>query len=153
MRYLTACLALACLAGAVAQEEAPWLSPPKSDDTDTGDGPCGLVLKAPQKVTACGDAELREGRVFAPARMVFEALGAKVEWEERTVRVRLAGRKVSAVIGSRRVWVNGSKVALAQPLTLEDGRAWVAVRSLTGLLAATVEWNAVDRVAVVQVGS
>lgn len=83
------------------------------------------------------------GRTMVPLRTIFEALGAKVEWDGATKTI--TGTKDKTVIvlklDSKTAKVNGKTVVLdAAPLSIK-GRTLVPVRFISESLGANVEWD------------
>ncbi|MBS3899463.1 MAG: phosphate ABC transporter substrate-binding protein PstS [Dethiobacter sp.] len=83
------------------------------------------------------------GRTLVPMRVIFETLGADVNWNEttRTVSGRKAGRVINLVIGNRTATIDGRSVALEQPAQINNGRTLVPLRFVGEALGAQVEWD------------
>jgi len=88
--------------------------------------------------------EIRNGRTLVPFRAIFEALGARVEWDERTNTVRgISGHiTVRLPIGQNLAFVNGAPVTIDVPPQIISGRTMVPGRFVAETLGSTVEWNA-----------
>jgi len=88
-----------------------------------------------------------EGRVFVPVRALAENLGGTVDWDEKTmsVKVQLFDKVLEIVPDSKNVSVNGKQVTLDVPARMIDGRTWVPVRFIGESLSKTVEWHAYDK--------
>lgn len=85
---------------------------------------------------------IRNGRTLVPFRAIFEALGARVTWDEATNTVSgYRGRQAIVLeLGSNTAWVNGPPVTLeVAPLAL-NGRTMVPLRFVAERLGAEVEW-------------
>ncbi len=89
---------------------------------------------------------IKEERTMLPARFVFEKLGAKVGWDEKTKTVTITSEDGKTVIeipiGSPIVTVNGEKVTLDSPAFIENSRTYTPVRFIAEALGAEVEWDA-----------
>lgn len=77
------------------------------------------------------EPELREGRVWGPARVVTDALGARVEWRGVTRQVA--------------VWPSGSGSAVEVAGEIRGGRAWAPVADVARACGASVVWDARTR--------
>jgi len=86
---------------------------------------------------------IEEGRVLLPLRMVFEALGASVEWIDstKTVKGQLGSTTLSLQIGSKTAIVNGKEVSLDVPGKIVNGRTLVPVRFVSESFGADVGWD------------
>lgn len=84
-----------------------------------------------------------ESRTIVPMRAIFEALGAKVEWDEktRTVTVSKENTRVALQIGSKRAYVNNRLVILDVAAIIINGRTFVPVRFISESLGAKVDWD------------
>ncbi|MBT9152683.1 MAG: Oligopeptide-binding protein AppA [Firmicutes bacterium] len=87
---------------------------------------------------------IRNGRSLVPFRAIFEALGARVTWDEATNTVAgYRGRQaVVLTIGSRTAWVNGPAVTLDVAPQVINGRTMVPLRFIAESMGANVEWVA-----------
>lgn len=81
--------------------------------------------------------------VMVPMRTIFEALGARVEWDglSSTATGTLGENTVSAKIGSRSVTVNASVKTVENAPFLQDGRTMVPLRAISEGLGAQVNWD------------
>lgn len=86
-------------------------------------------------------------RTFVPIRVVSEALGAQVGWDEATQTVTLtrSGDTISLQIGSNVLTKNGAETPLDATPFLEGDRTMVPVRAISEAFSAAVEWNAETR--------
>ena len=84
------------------------------------------------------------GRTLVPMRVIFEALGAKVEWvgEESKVVATKADTIIELVLGSNIMTKNGEEIVLDVPAKAIDGRTLVPARAVSEALDATVLWDA-----------
>lgn len=84
-----------------------------------------------------------DGRVMVPLRQIFEGLGAKVGWDEKTQTV--TGSKddtsVILVLNEKNATVNGKTVTLDAPSTKIKGRTFVPARFVAEGLDADVKWD------------
>ena len=82
-------------------------------------------------------------RTLVPLRTIFEALGAAVQWNSATSTIKATKGNFSAilVIGDSNAMVNGKKVALDAPPTIENNYTFVPVRFISEVLGANVTWD------------
>jgi hypothetical protein len=88
---------------------------------------------------------------MVPMRGVFEALNAKVEWDNatRTVTATKGDTTIKLTIGNKYAYVNGQKVALATEAIIVNGSTMVPLRFVAESLGAKVEWNNATRTAII----
>ncbi len=80
---------------------------------------------------------------MVPARTIFEAMGAKVKWDEeiQTVTVKKKKKSISMTIGGQITNQDGEVINTETvPVVLND-RTLVPVRLISEFLGAQVEWN------------
>jgi phosphate transport system substrate-binding protein len=82
-------------------------------------------------------------RVLVPMRAIFEAIGAKVDWDNTasTVSAVKDGKKIYLTIGQKLASVSGEIVALDVPAKLVNGRTLVPIRFVSESLGARVDWD------------
>ncbi|MCL6580747.1 MAG: copper amine oxidase [Firmicutes bacterium] len=95
------------------------------------------------------------GRTLVPFRLLSEALGAEVQWDEETGRVhatlelddegRLPARTVDLWVGQTRALASGRPCELDVPATLVEGRTLVPLRFFGEALGAAVTWDPATR--------
>lgn len=86
---------------------------------------------------------LINGRTMVPLRVIFEALGAEVDWnsDTRTVVAMKNDVTVTATIGSTIMYIDGEKKIMDVAPMLLDGRTLVPARFVAEALECEVEWN------------
>lgn len=91
--------------------------------------------------------QIEEGRILLPLRGVFEALGAKVEWDAatNTVTAERNGITVSLTVGSDKMIVNGKEVTLDVPAKITGGRTFIPLRAIGEAFGLKVEWDQYTR--------
>ncbi|WP_027356720.1 stalk domain-containing protein [Desulfofundulus thermocisternus] len=96
-----------------------------------------------------------QGRTLVPLRAIFEALGARVEWDDRTRTVTgiKGGTTIKLVIDQRTAYVNGKPVTLDVPGKILSGRTMVPLRFIGESLGAKVDWNETKRTVIIVTGS
>jgi len=85
-----------------------------------------------------------EGRTMVPMRVIFEALGATVSWDDatRTITATRDGLVVRATVGDRVIHVNNQRVTMDVAPVIVNGRTLVPVRFVSEALDAEVDWYA-----------
>ncbi|MFZ5817873.1 MAG: copper amine oxidase N-terminal domain-containing protein [Bacillota bacterium] len=83
------------------------------------------------------------GKALLPLRLVTEAMGGEVEWEEgeRAVRLTWRGRTARLTIGSAEAELNGSPLLLEEAPVLWLDRTMVAPEVIAQLFGARVTWE------------
>jgi hypothetical protein len=86
---------------------------------------------------------IRNGSTLVPFRAITEALKATVEWngDNRSVTVIRDDVTVILFIDSKIAYVNGEKVILEVPATIEKGSTVVPARFVSESLNAIVKWE------------
>ena len=85
-----------------------------------------------------------DGRTMVPMRVIFEALGAEINWNDRTRTITATRDNLTiiATIGSRTMTVNGARTEMDVAPTIIDGRTLVPVRFVSEAFGTEVEWDA-----------
>jgi heme-binding NEAT domain protein len=86
---------------------------------------------------------IENGRTLVPLRAIFEALGAKVDWDGATQTVTAAKGQtvVKLTIGNTAAFVNDQPVNLDVPGKIVDNRTLVPLRFVSESLGADVQWD------------
>ena len=104
-----------------------------------------IVVYVNEKKVAFDVEPVQENdRVLVPMRGVFEALGAKVDWEEErnTAIAENDGVVIEVTIGSHQMLKNGEEIELDTAARMEGDRTLVPLRAVSEALGAKVEWEA-----------
>lgn len=82
-------------------------------------------------------------RTLVPLRMIFETLGATVEWvaETKTVNAKKGSTSISLQIGSSIAKKDGKSITLDAAPQLIDGKTMVPLRFVSEALGAEVKWD------------
>lgn len=88
--------------------------------------------------------QIINGRTMVPLRVIFEALGATVEWDNDTSTVTADNKlyNVKATIGIKTMTVNGETKEIDTPPIIIDGRTLVPVRFVAEAFNCGVQWEA-----------
>ncbi len=86
---------------------------------------------------------LVSGRTLVPLRVIFEVLGARVDWkpENREVTAVKGDTSVTLLVGNRLARVNQQVLELDVAPVVLKGRTLVPVRFVSASLGAQVEWD------------
>ena len=92
-------------------------------------------------------AIIENGNTLVPLRGIFEALGAKVIWNNstRTIDATKGSNKIWLEIGSNATKVNGKNVNIAAAPKIVNGSTLVPLRFISESLGAKVLWNGAKR--------
>jgi hypothetical protein len=95
-----------------------------------------------------------DGSTLTPLRAIFEAMGAKVTWDAKTMSARgtKGGKTVELTIGSRVAMVNGKPVELEQPAALINGFTMAPARFIGEAFDGRVEWEGKTRTVQIRTG-
>ncbi len=132
-------------------------TPSTPDTPDTPDTP--VVVPADAVVLTIGDNTVHvfgeetendvapvlvNDRTMLPARVVAEALGAEVAWDEaaRTVTITKGDVVIVITIDSDKALVGEEEVTLDSAAYIANDRTYTPMRFIAEALGATVEWNA-----------
>lgn len=96
-----------------------------------------------KQISADAAPIIENGRTLVPARAIFEALGAKVDWNaaRQEVTVTTAAADVKLTINSRTATVNGAARTLDVAAKIIDSRTYVPLRFIAEAIGAEVEWD------------
>lgn len=86
---------------------------------------------------------IHNGRTIVPLRAIFEALGARVEWDQATSTATSYKDDVvvSLTINNDILLKNGEKIVLDVPALLVNGRTMVPVRAISEAFGLEVGWD------------
>lgn len=84
-----------------------------------------------------------QDRVLVPLRAIFEALGARVDWnsKEKTVTSTKDENTVSLVIGDNRLYRNGEEKPIDVPARIINSRTMVPARAVSEAYGCKVAWS------------
>jgi len=87
--------------------------------------------------------ELLNSRTLVPLRSIFEAMGAKVEWDgaTNTAIAKRGSIEVKIQIGANEMYKNGKTIPVDVPAMLLNNRTMVPVRVIAEAFEADVQWN------------
>jgi len=84
-----------------------------------------------------------KGRTLVPLRGIFEALGARVEWQQqtKTVIATKGGTTIVLRVGQKEALKGTEKITLDVPATVIRGRTMVPLRFVAEALGTYVSWD------------
>ena len=90
-------------------------------------------------------------RTMVPLRAIFEALGASVEWNQKTKTVTSTkgDTTIKLTIDSNTMYVNDNTVTLDSPACVVNDRTLVPVRAISEAYKTKVDWNGDTRTVVI----
>ncbi|WP_216855202.1 stalk domain-containing protein [Paenibacillus alba] len=90
---------------------------------------------------------IRNGSTLTPLRAIFEAMGAKVEYEAatKTVTAHKGSTTVRLTIGQKTVYVNGKPSELEEPAQLVNGYTLAPARFVGETFGGQVAWDGSSR--------
>jgi len=95
---------------------------------------------------------IENDRALVPLRAIFEAIGADIEWNQSTRTVTAVKEKtvITMQIGHTVMTKNGTSITLEVPPTIVNSRTLVPVRAVAEAFDAQVEWDAVNRIVIIE---
>lgn len=86
---------------------------------------------------------LEQGRTLVPLRVIFESLGATIEWidETQTAVARKGETEIRISIDNTQMQKNGETVVLDVPARMVNDRTMVPVRAVSEGMGAKVDWD------------
>ncbi|MDR1203987.1 MAG: copper amine oxidase N-terminal domain-containing protein [Peptococcaceae bacterium] len=138
-KFLLAAAVLAAAIAAAALAPAVWAA----DDACVMLDGAYLAFDEPPRVVG--------GRTMVPMRVIFEAMGAGVDWDgaSRTVTSRKGGTTVQLVVGRTAAYKDGALIALDAAPVVAGDRTLVPLRFIAESFGADVNWDAVNSIAVI----
>lgn len=127
---------------AIIMTAMAWPRSANAAETAKQDTPIKVFLNDTQLQFAV-DPVLHNGTTQVPFRVLFEAMGLKVEWDEekRLVTGTRKGLTIELTIGSKEAFVNGKKLPLLQPPRIVSGHTLVPLRFIGESTGAIVIWD------------
>lgn len=118
--------------------EDPYVMDGKADENDSGI----TVFCNGSEISFDRYPFLESDRVMVPMRMIFEALGADVQWneQEQSVTATCGADTVKMQIGNTEIWKNDVVIESDVAPRLIGDRTFVPLRVVSESLGASVEW-------------
>ena len=111
--------------------------------TTLGAAPAPTVILDGKTLTFDVDPIIEEGRILVPLRAIFEAMGAKVDWNSgyQTATAQKDKTVVMIMIGNITPTVNDEVVMLDVPAKIVNGRTLAPLRFVGEAFGGTVTWD------------
>lgn len=86
---------------------------------------------------------IKYGVTLIPLRVIFEKLGAKVEWNQDTYAVTATKENTTIIlsVGDSTAIINGAVVKLEQPSEIVNDKTMIPLRFVSEALGAKVDWE------------
>jgi len=125
--------------GKPAEPSSAWLTNLKRQPRQ----PCFLMFIYKAAVSIVTQTYLIGEKVFAPVRLIFEGIGAQVQWDAATriLQIHHLGVEIILPPDGHELLVDGQPVPLSAPIFIENGWAMMHVRMLEEILPAKVRWR------------
>ena len=94
---------------------------------------------------------IENDRLLVPMRVIFEALGADVSWDDssKTASAVLRNNSVRITIGESVLYKNGTKITLDCSAVVKNSRTLLPVRAVSEGLGADVDWNEKEKAVII----
>lgn len=94
---------------------------------------------------------IQNGRTLVPLRAIFEAMGATVEWDQKTQTVTAKSETVTVVmkVGDKTMTKNGTKITLDVPPQIVNNRTLVPARAVAESFGADVKWDGATQTVII----
>ena len=101
------------------------------------------VLLNGEKIVFDTSPIIEDGRTLVPMRAIFEAMGAKVDWDAASsaATATLGKNSVTVFVGNPTAVVNGEEVLLDVPAKIVKNRTLVPLRFVCENLGLSVDWE------------
>lgn len=96
-----------------------------------------------REITLTEPPFILSSRTYVPLRLISEAFGAEVKWNNETKGITITNGdvKIDMVIGSNKALVNNRVIELSAPPIIRGGITFVPVRFVSEVLGGEVTWN------------
>ena len=86
---------------------------------------------------------MESDRILVPFRAIYEALGAKAEWDSstQTAMATMGNKSIVTQVDNPQITVNGKTTPLDVPSRLIGGCVFVPIRAISEGLGAQVDWD------------
>ncbi len=90
---------------------------------------------------------LEDGRTLVPLRVIFEAMGGDVSWEDstKTVYAKRGDIEITIPVGKSSFTKNGAEIPLDVPSKIENGRTLIPLRAVADAFGNSVDWEGETR--------
>lgn len=90
---------------------------------------------------------LKNSRTLVPLRVIFEALGAEVDWDDstKTVYAKSGDTEIALPVGKGEFYKNGTPVSLDVPAIIDESRTLIPLRAAADAFGCEVDWDGETR--------
>lgn len=140
------------LEGNIEPAAASALSSPAVQPAATAPASSANVFVNGQQLSFDVPPIVIQGRTLVPLRAIFEALGAKVNWDQatHTISARKGDVYITLQPDSTAAVRNAEHLNLDVPATIVDGRTMVPARFVSESFGAVVNWDNNTRSVIIQ---
>lgn len=109
------------------------------------------VMLDNSKVNFLSDPVIENGTTLVPMRQIFEAIGAKIEWNQasKQVTATLNNNSIVLTAGSNTAQLNGSNINLGTAPKIINGSTYVPIRFIAESTGANVDWDNTTKTVVI----
>ena len=95
--------------------------------------------------------QIVDGRTMVPMRVIFEAIGAQINWDEnsKSVTAITDTNIIALIVGNKTAYVNGNENILDAAPFISNSRTYVPLRFIGESTGATVEWDGDARTVII----
>lgn len=113
------------------------------------------IMASTNNVVTLDGGKIVNNRTLVPLRSIFEELGASVQWDQKTktITATKGNTTIWLKIGSKNTEVNGKTVTIDVPAQIHNGSTLVPLRFISESMGASIEWNANDQTAVIDLSN
>jgi len=106
-----------------------------------------LIFINGQELVTQPTAFLENNRLLIPFRAIFEAVGARVYWDEQLRKITAIKNEITLemTLGSRTAYINGQQIELDVFPQIVEGRSFVLLRFVGETLGYTVNYDQANR--------
>ena len=129
--------------------------------SEQSEQPAAGLISPPQGVTVLLDGEklvfdrqpyIKDGRVMLPMRVIFEALGASVDYAAGRITAQKEDTVVRLELGSDAMYINDAVKTLDVSAFAEGGRTYVPLRAVSEAFDCDVDWDNPTKTVSISVG-
>ncbi|MBP3887941.1 MAG: N-acetylmuramoyl-L-alanine amidase [Cellulosilyticum sp.] len=97
--------------------------------------------------TTVMDPVVIDNRVLVPSREVFEAMGAKVGWDNATKKVTIEykNQTIILIVNDPKAFINGKVAEMDVPGKNINGKVMIPIRFVSEAMGMNVKWDSANR--------
>ena len=111
------------------------------------DTPKEFTVQIEDKVLVGAKPIIKEDRTLLPFRVLFEGLGAEVEYDAatKTIEAMMGGKDIKMKIGSKSATVSGQPFNLAVAPLVEGNVTYIPLRDVANISGLTADYSALQK--------